>query len=325
MRRLDDPYYRVSPARETGLLDVGGGHQIYWAESGNPQGMPLLILHGGPGGASSDGHRVFTDPQKFRILQFDQRGCGKSTPAGKLQGNSLQHTVADIERLRALMGIEQWAVTGGSWGSCVAVAYAEAHPTRCLGLLLVSTWLCRVKDTDWWFQGVRTVFPEVWEQFASCVPANKRPNLLASYCDAILHGADTEKANQMARQLYLYEEAFMRFEAPMAPPPEENAIRYGRIFAHYASNGFFLKDTQLLEDAMAIADLPVEMVTGRYDMCTTPDNAFDLKEKLPNAVLTIVPGAGHNPMETALARACVGAAERLYKSINSKFGSVSYG
>ncbi|NIB42480.1 prolyl aminopeptidase [Pseudomaricurvus alkylphenolicus] len=316
MRRLDDPYYRLTPALDSGHLDRGDGHKIYWEESGNPQGVPLLFVHGGPGGRNAPNYRVFMDPERFRIIQFDQRGCGKSEPLGCLDNNTLQHTLADMEALRQHFGVDHWVVAGGSWGSTVTLAYGEAYPQHCLGLLLVSLWLCRKQDMDWWYQGVETVFPELWETFASLVPAEERQDLRTAFSQRILHGKDTELAEKLAKQLYLYEEGFMRFDAPLAPPPMDNAVNYGRIFSHYAANNFFLEEGQLLRDSHRIENLPVVLITGRYDMCTTPNNAYALYKRLHNAELTIVPGAGHNPTELALSREGVKACVRMLEKID---------
>ena len=306
MRRLDDPYHPVTAADDCGHLQRDHDHRIYYELAGNPDGLPLVMCHGGPGGSGNPGYRRMVDSEICRIVQFDQRGCGKSTPTGNLDGNSLQATIADMEALREHLDIDAWVVVGGSWGSTLALAYAEAHPQRCLGLLLVSMWLCRRRDVDWWFQGVRTVYPELWEQFADLVPPAERQDLRSAYCRRIL-GADSELAAEAGRRLYLYEEGFMRFEVPIVPPEESRGPAYGRIFAHYVAHDFFLRENQLLEDAGALGDMPVILVTGRYDMCTTPDNAYDLSRVLPAADLRIVPAGGHYPTEPAMARACLQA------------------
>lgn len=302
MRRLDDPFFDVASARREGWLERGA-HRLYWSDAGAENGRPLVLIHGGPGGSSSPGHRRFMDPTDWRIVQFDQRGCGRSEPVGLLDDNSLQATIDDMEALRESLGIERWVVAGGSWGSTVAIAYAETYPERCLGLVLVSTWLCRRRDIDWWFQGVRTLFPELWEQFAGFVPEDERHDLRRAYCTRVL-GPDPAVAAEAATRLYLYEEGFMHFDVPLVPPDPARGPAYGRIFAHYAANDFFLRDGQLVEEAGRIAHLPAMLVTGRYDCCTTPDNAWDLAQRLRLAELHFVPGAGHYPTEPALAVAC---------------------
>jgi proline iminopeptidase len=303
VRRLDDPYFAVQPARADGHLERPGGHRIYWQDSGRADGPAIVLLHGGPGGASGDGYRRALDSSALRIVQFDQRGCGRSQPAGTLSDNTLQHTLGDMEALRSHLGIERWIVAGGSWGSTVAVAYSEAYPERALGLVSVGTWLCRRKDIDWWFHGVRTLFPELWEAFAAPIPPAERADLRRAYCTRILERGDEEAA----RRLYLYEEGFMHFDVPLTPPDPQRGTAYGRIFAHYAAHDFFLSDNQLVANAPRIALLPALLITGRYDACTTPDNAYDLARVLPRAELRIVAGAGHYPTEHALAVACAQA------------------
>lgn len=319
IRRLDDPFFPVRPARASGMLERAGGHAIYWEDAGDPALLPVILCHGGPGGAASPTRRRFYDPDRFRVVLFDQRGCGKSTPTGLLADNSLQATIADMEAIREMLGIERWVVAGGSWGSVVAIAYAQAHPERCLGLNLTCTWLVRAKDIDWWFQGVRSMFPELWEAFASLVPPEERTDLRTAYARRIL-GDDAAVAEVAARQLHAYEEGFMHFDTALAEIDPARGPRYGRIFGHYAHHHFFVRDTQLLDDAPRIAHLPVEMVVGRYDCCCTPDNSYDLAQRLPHANLVVVPGGGHYPTETAMAQAVALAPARLHDRIIGRNG-----
>jgi proline iminopeptidase len=316
MRRLDDPFFPVQPARASGRLARDNGHEIWWEDAGDPASMPVILCHGGPGGSSSSTRRRFWDPELFRVVIFDQRGCGQSTPAGSLDNTTLQATIADMEAIRETLGIDRWIVAGGSWGSTVALAYAEAHPERCLGLNLTCTWLCRARDVHWWFHGVRAMFPELWEAFAGLVTPQERSDLRAAYVRRIL-GPDQAVADAAADQLYRYEQGFMHFDAPLAEPKPESGPAYGRIFAHYARHDFFVRDTQLLDDAHRIAHLPVEMVTGRYDCCCTPENAYDLAAVLPRARLVIVPGGGHISSEVAMSQAVVHAPARLHRRVLS--------
>lgn len=308
MRRLDDPFCTMTAPRAEGHLDVGDGHRIHWVEMGSEHGLPQIVCHGGPGGAMMLGSGRFSDGARLRSVHFDQRGCGQSTPRGELAANSLQHSISDMEALRRHLGIERWLVSGGSWGSTLALAYAEAHPERCLGLFLVGTWLCRKRDTHWWFHGVRALFPELWDAFAGAVPPEERSDLRAAYCKRIL-GDDPDVAAEYATRLFLYEEGFMHFDAPLTPPDPARGADYGRIFAHYAAHDFFVDDDQLLRDAHRLKGVPVHLITGRYDCCTTPENAFDLAQVVPHAVLEIVPGAGHYPTEPTFARAVARSAQ----------------
>lgn len=317
MKRLDDPYYDVLPPRETGYLERDEGHRIYWEDSGAADGIPIVLIHGGPGGSNQPGYRRTCDPERFRIIQFDQRGCGKSEPRGALDANTLQATLEDMEALRSALGVERWIVAGGSWGSTVALAYGEAHPSRTLGLMLISMWLCRAQDIEWWFRGVRTIYPELWREFARHVPVEERADMRTAYCRRIL-GDDPGIADEFAARLYLYEEGFMRFTVPIQPADITRGAAYGRIFAHYAAYDFFLEEGQLLRHADALGDMPVSIVTGRYDMCTTPDNAFDLAQTLPQATLRIIPGAGHYPTEERLSLACLDELNALVRQVEKR-------
>jgi proline iminopeptidase len=314
-KRLDDPFHPVLPARASGLIERPDGHAIHWEDAGDPALMPVIICHGGPGGSSAPSRRRFYDPAKFRVVQFDQRGCGQSTPTGRLDGNSLQATIADMEAIREMLGIDRWMVAGSSWGSVVAIAYAEAHPERCLGVNLTCTWLVRAQDIAWWFQGVRAMFPELWETFAALVPPEERSDLRRAYARRILGNNDQAEADRFAHQLYVYENGFMAFDTPLNEWDAARGARYGRIFAHYASHNFFVNDTQLLDEAARIAHLPVEMVVGRYDCCCTPDNSYDLAARLPRASLVVVPGGGHSSMEPAMAQEVARAPGRLHDRI----------
>ena len=314
MQRLDDLFFPVTPPRQHGHLERDNGHRIYYEVSGAEDGIPVLLCHGGPGGSNGPGFRRYLDAERFCIVQFDQRGCGQSERQGRLQDNSLQHTITDMEALREHLSLDAWIVSGGSWGATVALAYGEAYPERCLGLQLVSLWLCRQRDMEWWFHGVRAIFPELWQAFAEAVPAAERDDLRTAYCERIL-GDDQTIADRFATQLFLYEEGFMHFDAPLVPSDPARGKHYGRIFAHYARHDFFLEEGQLLRDAQRLVNVPVSIITGRYDCCTVPENAFALAQVLPHANLEIVAGAGHYPSELPMARAIVQASNALSNSI----------
>lgn len=304
IRRLDDPLYPVTPTRAEGMLEVGDGHEIHWMEAGNPEGIPFIDCHGGPGGRANPFLRRILDPERLRIVQFSQRGCGQSTPSLSTEHNTLQHTIADMERLREHLGITAWAVGGLSWGSTVALAYAEAHPDRCLGVKVGGVWLLRPADIDWWYQGVRRFFPDTWSQFAALAPAERHHNLRAVYHEMIT-GSDGALAAAAGQALYEFEETFMHLEAPFAPPNPGRGLAYARIFSHYATHDFFLTPDQLVREAGSLRGLHVSLLTGRYDACTTPDQAWDLAQALdPTDVrLEIVSAAGHYPSETPMSAA----------------------
>lgn len=304
IHRLDDYLYPVTPDRAEGMLEVGQGHAIHWMEAGNPQGIPMVDCHGGPGGKANPYLRRILDPERLRIVQFSQRGCGQSTPSLSTQHNTLQHTVADMERLREHLGIERWAVGGLSWGSTVALTYAQTHPSRCLGVKVGGVWLLRPADIEWWYQGVRRFFPDTWSQFASLAPMDRQHALRAVYHE-LINGEDRALAATAGQSLYEFEETFMHLEAPFAPPNPDRGLAYATIFSHYATNDFFLEPDQLVRDAGTLRGLHVSLLTGRYDACTTPDQAWDLAQALEPADvrLEFVSAAGHYPSEPPMSAA----------------------
>lgn len=310
MRRLDDPYFPWTPDTAEGVLPVTDGHAIHWMVAGAPDGVPYVDCHGGPGGRANAGLRRILDPARMRIVQFDQRGCGKSTPVGCLEDNSLQHTIADMEALRVHLGIERWIVGGLSWGSTTALAYAQAHPERTVAVKVGGVWLCRHADTEWWYQGVRRFFPDTWAQFAELVPPDRRGDLRRAYHEMI-HGPDAELATRAGQALHQYEETFMHLEAPIDPPRPDRGLPYARVFSHYSHHDFFLRDGQLLEDAHRLRGIHVSLVTGRYDACTTPDGAWDLAAVLDDVDLRLVNVGGHYPTERATGGALADQTTRL--------------
>lgn len=302
MRRHDDVFFEVGPNRAEGMLAVGDGHEIHWFEAGSPAGVPTVECHGGPGGRANAGLRRLLDGERMRIVQFSQRGCGESTPVGELANTSLKHTIADMEHLREHLGIERWIVSGPSWGSTVAIAYAEAHPERTIAVKASGVWLCRPADTAWWYQGVRRFFPDTWAQFAALVPPERRHDLRSAYHE-LINGDDADLAQRAGQALYEFEESFMHLEPPMAPPSPTRGLAYARVFSHFAVNDFFLTGNQLIDDAHRLSGIPVSLLTGRYDNCTTPDGAWDLAQVLDDVHLELVNAAGHYPSEPLMSRA----------------------
>lgn len=317
MRRIDDPYFPFSATTAEGVLPVTDGHSIHWMEAGSPDGVPYIDCHGGPGGRANPGLRRLMDPHRMRIVQFDQRGCGESTPVGCLENNSLQHTIADMEALREHLGIERWIVGGLSWGSTVALAYAEAHPDRTIAVKIGGVWLCRISDIEWWYQGVRRFFPDTWSQFASLVAPERRHDLRAAYHEMI-NGNDPALAERAGQSLHQYEETFMHLEAPLAPPAAHRGLPYSRVFSHYSTNDFFLRDNQLVEDAHRLRGIHVSLVTGRYDACTTPDSAWDIAEALDDVDLRLVNVGGHYPTERASGGAYAEQTTRLLDLLRAR-------
>ena len=297
---------------ESGLLPLDGVHTMYWEQSGNPAGTAALFLHGGPGAGAKPLHRRFFDPSAYRIVVFDQRGAGRSSPLGCLIDNTTPHLVADIERLRQHLGIERWVVFGGSWGSTLALAYAEAHPERVIALALRGIFLCRPSEIDWFLRGMDEIFPENWRAFSGFLPDHERGDLLANY-HRRLTDPDPSVHMPAARAWSLYEGAC----STLLPNPEtvktfgEDVMALGlaRIEAHYFSNDSFLTENQLLRGVDRIRHIPTHVVQGRYDMVCPIRSAQDLHEAWPEAHYTVVPDAGHNALEPGIRTALIEATE----------------
>jgi proline iminopeptidase len=293
------------------MLAVDGLHTIYWEEVGNPNGIPVIFLHGGPGAGLSPQHRRFFDPDAYRVILFDQRGAGKSTPLGEWRDNTTQLLIEDIERLRALFGIERWLVFGGSWGSTLALAYGQAHPQRCLGFVLRGIFLCTPSEIDFFLYGVRWFYPELYDDFIAPIPVEERADLLKAYASRLLCD-DPERFWPAAR-------AWSRFEGRrvfLLPQEEETSsdtldLGVGRLEAHYMANGAFLEDDQLIRDIGRIAHLPGVIVQGRYDVICPPLAAHRLQQAWPGSRMRMIPDAGHGALETGIARALVAATEQF--------------
>ena len=299
---------------ETGRLERDPPHALYWEQSGRPDGQPVVFLHGGPGAGASPEHRRFFDPAHYRIVVFDQRGAGRSNPLGELSANTTPHLIADIEALRERLGVERWLVFGGSWGSTLAIAYAEAHPERVTGLVLRGIFLCRKKEIDWFLYGMRWIFPEIWRRFAEGVPEAERGDLLGAYHRRLVD-PDPEVHMPAARSWSTYEGAC----STLRPSPEtvaafgEDTMALGlaRIEAHYFKNGIFLKDGALLDNVERMRRIPGTIVQGRYDVVCPIATADEFARAWPEADYVIVPDAGHSAMEPGIRRALVAATERF--------------
>jgi proline iminopeptidase len=297
-----------------GGLAVDGRHTLYWETCGNPRGVPLLFLHGGPGGGCLPHHRRFFDPAFWRMTLFDQRGAGRSVPLADVTDNSTPHLVADIERLRRHLGVERWVVFGGSWGSTLALAYAEAHPERCLGLVLRGVFLARPPELDWFLHGMGHIFPEAWRAFAGFLPAAERGDLLGSY-HRRLTDPDPAVHHPAARAWDAYESACSTLlpQADATPrfETDTSALAIARIEAHYFVHRAFLEDNQLLRDIGRIRHLPCTIVQGRYDIVCPATSADALARAWPGSELVVVPDAGHSVREPGVTRELVAAVERM--------------
>jgi proline iminopeptidase len=300
--------------RRSGMLPLDAIHTMYWEESGSSGGVPVVFLHGGPGAGSAPNHRRFFDPGFYRIVIFDQRGAGRSTPLGELRDNTTPHLIGDIERLREHLGIERWLVFGGSWGSTLALAYAEAHPERCLGLVLRGIFLCRESEIGWFLHGLRALFPEAWDEFVAPLPQAERGDILRAYHRRL---TDPDPAVHMpaARAWSIYEGRC----STLLPSPDTVAYFAGdvvalglaRMEAHYFLNGIFLPENSLLANVGRIRHLPGVIVQGRYDAVCPIVSADDLRKAWPEAEYIVVPDAGHSAWEPGICAELVRATERF--------------
>ena len=297
---------------DRGMLPLDDVHTMYWETCGNPVGVPVVFFHGGPGGGCSVEHRRFFDPDVYRIVLFDQRGAGNSTPRGEAQYNTTSHLVDDIETLREYLGIRQWLIFGGSWGSTLALAYGQAHPQRCLGFLLRGVFLGRPAEIDWFLYGLRQVFPEAWRRFACMLPAAERDDLLGGYRKRLFH-REARVHVPFARAWSEYEAGCSTLlpTAEAARPHTEEAISLARLEAHYFTHDCFLAPDQLLSDLHRIRDLPAAIVHGRYDMICPIASADELARAWPEARFEVVPDGGHSVWEPPVRSAVMREVERF--------------
>lgn len=298
-----------------GYLEVGQGHRIRYEQCGNPHGKPALFVHGGPGGGTGPAQRRFWDPQVYRVVLFDQRGCGGSTPYASLEANTTAHLVADMERLRSHLGIERWQLFGGSWGSSLALAYAQAHPERVTELILRGVFLVRREEIRWYYQdGCSRIFPDAWERFLAPISPDERDDLVAAYYRRLT--SDDPRVRRRAAVAWSgWEGRTSRLREDPAVVAKTEAPAFAealaRIECHYfVHGGFFERDGQLLEDVSRIAHLPATIVQGRYDVVCPPKSAWELHRAWPGSELVLVPDAGHSAAEPGIARALVAATDR---------------
>lgn len=309
------PLYPPLEPYAHGHLDVGDGHQVYWELCGNPDGQPAVFLHGGPGGGCSPEHRRLFDPRRWRVLLFDQRGCGRSRPFASLEANTTWHLVADIERLRAMLGVERWLVFGGSWGSTLALAYAETHPERATGLILRGIFALRRAELLWYYQhGASLLFPDKWEGFVAPIPDAEREDLIAAYRRRL---TDPDPAVQLAaaRAWSLWEGETITLLPDAGYSAQFGADEFARAFArienHYFVHAGWLEEGQLIRDAPKLRHVPGVIVQGRYDIATPAVTAWDLHRAWPEAEFVLVEGAGHAYSEPGIRDALLDATDRF--------------
>ena len=290
--------YPEIEVNSSGMLEVGDGHRMYYEECGNPEGKPAVYIHGGPGGGSNPGQRRVFNPDKYRIILFDQRGCGKSQPTASLQNNTTWDLVSDMEKLRAHLDIDRWQVCGGSWGSTLSLAYAQTHPERVTELILRGIFTLRKAELDWYYQGgAASLFPDEWEKFVAPISADERDDMINAYYRR-LTSEDEQVQVEAARAWSIWEGSTINLlQRPRQIKhfgSEAFAVAFSRIECHYFVNkGFFESDGWLIENVDPIRHLPITIIQGRYDVCTPMTTAWDLHQALPEADFHIVPDAGH--------------------------------
>jgi proline iminopeptidase len=312
MRNLYDP---IEPY-ETGWLKVSPVHDLYFEQCGNPNGQPVVFLHGGPGAGLTDDYRRFFDPDAYRIVLFDQRGADKSMPHASLEENTTWDLVADIERLREHLGIERWLVFGGSWGSTLSLAYAETHPERVRGLILRGIFLCRLKEIRWFYQdsaGAGAIFPDVWEQFYELIPEPERHDMLHAY-HRRLTSEDEALRLEAARRWSIWEGSALKLlpDQQLIDEFSSPEMALARIECHYfVNNCFFDTDNYLVENVGKIRHIPAVIVQGRYDIVCPMMSAWELHRAWPEAEFVIIPDAGHSVTEPGIASALVEATDQF--------------
>jgi proline iminopeptidase len=308
-----DLYPEIEPF-DTGMLVLDGLHQMYYEQSGNPKGVPVVFLHGGPGAGANATHRRFFDPNHYRIVIFDQRGSGRSRPLGEIRDNTTPLLVQDIETLRQQLAIDTWFVFGGSWGSTLALAYAESHPDRVRGLALRGIFLCRKSEIEWFLYGLRELAPEAWRSFSGHIPEAERSDLLQAYHKRLM---DPNPAVHMpaAKAWSVYEGSC----STLLPSPETVrafagdvlALGLARMEAHYFINDIFLPENHLMANLHVIRKIPTVVVQGRYDLVCPVRTADELHQAWPEAAYNVIPDAGHSAMEPGIRSALVGAMDRF--------------
>lgn len=308
-------YPEIQPSR-SGTLAVSALHTVYWEECGNPHGVPVVFVHGGPGAGCDAVHRRFFDPARYRIVLFDQRGCGRSTPHAELRENTTWNLVADMEQLRTHLGIDRWVVFGGSWGSTLALAYAESHADRVLGIVLRGIFMLRHKELQWFYQdGASYLYPDYWEDYLAPIPGEERGDLIAAYYRR-LTSSDPAVRLEAAKAWSIWEGRTSKLlpSADMVDhySGDDFALAFARIECHYfVHRGFFERDDQLLADVGRIRHLPAVIVQGRYDTVCPMVSAWDLHRAWPEAELVVVPDAGHSAFEDGILRELVAAADAM--------------
>ena len=301
-------YPVVEPFR-TDFLDAGSGHRVYVEESGNPAGFPVLFVHGGPGSRARPAHRRFFDPRFYRIVLFDQRGCGRSTPPGGTLDNTTAHLIVDIEQLRRRLGVDGWLLFGGSWGSTLSLAYAIAHPDRVAGMVLRGVFLASHAEVQWYLSGLRRFLPEAWDEFAGDAGAS-----IVRHFRSLVDHADAEVALAAARRWCDYEARVMALGEAAGDgdtAPAEELLARAKVQLHFLTHDCFLRPNELLDNLWRIGAKPVIVVQGRLDMVCPPCTAVEVARRLPGAEMRLVADGGHSPLQPAIAAELCAATARM--------------
>lgn len=313
-------YPRIKPYLSH-CLAVDDVHQLYIEEVGNPDGVPVLFVHGGPGGGCTENDRRFFDPEKYRIILFDQRGSGRSTPHAELTNNSTRELVADMEKIRELLKIESWVLFGGSWGSTLSLVYAQAYPERVRGMILRGIFLCRNQDIHWFYQdGACHIFPDYWRDYLAPIPASEQGNMLAAYYQRLI--GDDELVRMAAAKAWSIWEGRCASLHPNHSLVEylgspHTALAMARIEAHYFVNHAFLEANEIILGAGVLKDIPGVIVHGRYDMVCPVAQAYELHQAWPGSILEVVRDAGHASSEPGTLAALVQAADNMVATLGN--------
>ncbi|MBL4819582.1 MAG: prolyl aminopeptidase [Gammaproteobacteria bacterium] len=303
-------------------LKVSDIHELYLDEAGDPDGIPLLFLHGGPGSACDANSRRFYDPEIYRIITFDQRGCGRSSPHAELEENNTANLIADIEAIRNFLSIDKWVLFGGSWGATLALLYAQAYPQRVLAMILRGTFLCRQSDLDWLYKtGASRVFPDHWKEFVNFIPELERHNLIEAYYKR-LTGADELASMAAAKSWASWEFHCSRLrpssDVHKLVTKQHNALALSKIETHWFMHDGFIEENQIMNDISRISDIPAKIIHGRYDMVCPLDNSVTLHDKWPTSELYIVRDAGHSASEPGIIDALIRATQDMAEFLESR-------
>ncbi len=299
-------------------LKVDPLHTVYVEEAGNPRGIPVIFLHGGPGSGCNENHRRYFNPKKYRVVLFDQRGCNRSTPAGETRNNSTPELLQDIERIREHLGIDQWLVFGGSWGATLGLLYAQSHPSRVLGMILRGTFLARQRDLDWFGRkGASMIFPDYWQDFTEIIPDPERSDLISAYYTRV-HGADRKAQETAALAWSKWAGRLVTYLLPGAdytPGDVGKTVREVLIETHYAMHRYFIDENRILDNAALLPSVPIRIVHGRRDLTCTLDASWSLHRALPDSELVIVKEGGHLAGEPVMVDALVTATDDMAKRL----------